>query len=279
MSAAATDSAGVAVEVYVDTHTHLDDPAFDRDRDEVLAAAQAAGVARIVNIGYRPARWRTTIALAERHPFVAMALGVHPHHADEFTADTADHLAATVVRCGAVAIGEIGLDYFRDGPDATIQRRAFAAQLELAQWLDRPIVVHQRAAEADLIEVLTNFSDLPPLVLHSFDGSRRLARLAAERGYVVGVGGLATRAASAELRDVLASVPVEAIVLETDSPYLTPAGAQDRRNTPANVPLIAARLASVWGLTPAELACRTSETAKRVFNLAGSLIPCAEGNR
>ena len=252
---------------YVDTHAHLDEGAFDGDRDAVVAAARHAGVRAIVNVGYRPARWATTIALAERHPTITAALGLHPQHADEFTADTGDHLAEAINRAGAVACGEIGLDYFRNGPDPTTQRRAFAAQIELARRLDRPIIVHQRAAEADLIDVLERFADLPPVVLHSFEGSHRLVRFATERRFLIGVGGLATRAGAAPLRDVLAAVPVDAVLLETDSPYLVPAGVKDRRNQPARVAVVAERLAPLWHLTAAELASVTTRTAARVFGL------------
>jgi len=265
---------------FVDTHAHLDDPAFDRDRDAVIASALTAGVRAIVNVGYRPARWATTIALAKRHRSVAIALGLHPHHADELTADTCERLGHELVRSDAVALGEIGLDYFRDGPDRAVQRAAFEAQLALGRRLGRPIIVHQRAAEDDLIDVLRRCDDLPAVILHSFEGSLGLARFARDRGYLIGVGGLATRGGSASLRQVLATIPVDSILLETDSPYLTPAGVKDRRNTPANLPAIAERLAPLWGVAPEQLAAQTSATAERVFQLApADRSPTTDGPR
>ena len=255
---------------YVDTHAHLDDPAFDEDRDEVIAAANAAGVSTIVNVGYCPARWRTTTALADRHRSIAPALGVHPYHADEFTPRVCKELANAISNVRAVAVGEIGLDYFRNGPDEAIQRRAFEAQLDLARTLDRPIIVHQRAAEDDLMQILTRFDPLPPLVLHSFEGTQRLAALANDRRFFVGVGGLATRPSSEALRRILATVPSDTVVLETDSPYLTPTGIPGRRNDPRSLPTIAETLGPLWGLSTHEFAMRTTRTAARLFGVGGA---------
>ena len=251
----------------VDTHAHLDDPAFDADRDEVIAGARAAGIERVVNVGYRPARWESTVALARRHPNVAVMFGLHPQHAAGFTDETLERLADALVQDGAVAVGEIGFDFFRDGPDAASQRRAFHAQVRLARQIGLPIVIHQRSAETELIEALADHPDLPAVILHSFEGSLRLARFGLDRGYLFGVGGLATRAGSTELRDVLAKVPLESIVLETDSPYLSPASSKLRRNEPRQLVAIADRLAPLWSATLSELAEVTTRTAEAVFRL------------
>lgn len=252
---------------FVDTHAHLDDPAFDGDREAVVRAAVAAGVRRILNVGYRPDGWEASIALARRHLEISVMLGVHPQHANVYDAGVEEALANALGRGQAVAVGETRLDFFRGGPDAGVQRRAFRAQLALGRRLDLPVVIHQRAGEEDLIDVLAEMVDLPRLVLHSFEGSRRLARFALDRGAVLGIGGLATRGSAGELRSVLATVPASSVVLETDAPYLVPAGARGRRNEPANLPKIAARLAPLWGLSPEELASVSSGTAAAVFRL------------
>lgn len=252
---------------YVDTHAHLDDAAFDTDRDAVVGRAIAAGVRAMVNVGYRPGGWERSVALAARSPAVSVMLGVHPRHAEEYDAGSEQALAAALRHSRAVALGEVGLDYFRGNPDAAAQRWAFRSQLELAAALHLPVVIHQRAAEDDLLHELSTLTDLPRLVLHSFDGSHRLARFALDRGAVLGIGGLATRASSGALRAVLADVPPTAIVLETDAPYLIPAGARGRRNEPANVPRIATRLAHLWGLSAQELAEMTTATAVELFGL------------
>ena len=252
--------------LYVDTHAHLDEPAFDRDRDEVVARARAAGVVRIVNVGYRPLRWDTSADLAARHPTVSHMLGLHPHHADEFTDRTCQDLAARIAATRAVAVGEIGLDYFRDGPDAATQQRVFAAQLGLAIELNLPVVIHQRAAEPDLMTVLGRFPALPRVVLHSFDGTDRLADFGTEQHYRFGVGGLMTRAGNDALRHTISRLPISSILLETDAPYLVPAGAKDRRNVPANVPLIASKLAELLRLPVADVAAATTANANAVFS-------------
>jgi len=252
---------------FVDTHAHLDDPAFDADRDAVVLAAVGAGVRRILNVGYQPEGWAASIALARRYPEISVMLGVHPQHADVYDAGVEEALGDALALGQAVAIGETGLDFFRGGPDAGVQRRAFRAQLALGRRLDLPVVIHQRAAEEALIDVLAEMVDPPRLVLHSFEGSRRLAQFALDRGAVLGIGGLATRGSSGELRSVLATVPASSVVMETDAPYLVPAGARGRRNEPANLPKIAARLAPLWGLSPQELAALTASTAAAFFRL------------
>lgn len=251
---------------WIDTHAHLDDDAFADDRPAVLGRAADAGVAAVVNIGYRPARWMSTLALADRHPEVRYALGIHPGHADEFGESTLAALADLLTRAAPLAVGEIGLDFFhRDNPPADTQRRAFIEQLRLARSATLPVVIHQRAAEGELLDVVEAEPDLPRLVLHSFDGGPRYAAFARDAGCFVGVGGLATRAASASLRDVLATIPPDCILLETDAPYLVPAGARGRRNEPANLPTIGTRLCGIWNLDPAEFAALTTANAVRAF--------------
>jgi TatD DNase family protein len=252
---------------FVDTHAHLDDSAFDGDRERVLAVAAAVGVTRVVNIGYRPERWHRSIALAERYPCISFTLGLHPHHADEFKVEVADQLWRLLDTGEACALGEIGLDLARDSPPLKIQQTAFAAQLELARTLRLPVVIHQRAAERDLMDCLADYSSDRPVILHSFDGSSDLARFGLDRGYWFGVGGLMTRAGSAELRSVIAGLPLDRLLLETDSPYLVPAGVKDRRNVPANIPYIAARLAELLNVPLATIAARTTANAEACFGL------------
>ncbi|MDQ3411610.1 MAG: TatD family hydrolase [Chloroflexota bacterium] len=250
---------------FIDTHAHLDDPAFDHDRDEVLFEAAANGVRRVINVGYRPDRWRSTIALSHRYPLAAHMLGLHPQHADEWSARTESDLMLLLQTTSPVAIGEIGLDYFRAGPSPELQAVAFNRQLTLAVELGLPAVIHQRAAEEDLISVLTKASQGSQVLLHSYEGTNRLANLVNDRGFYVGVGGLATRAGSEALRQVLRRISLDRVVLETDSPYLSPAGSAVRRNTPATIPLIAGRLAPIWDVDQAAFAAATTSNAERLF--------------
>lgn len=250
---------------YVDTHAHLDDAAFDPDRDEMLDQVAAAGVRHVINVGYRPERWQTTIALTKRFPLIKHMLGLHPHYAGEWSPEMKRLLMELVRSTSPLAVGEIGLDYLRDGPRPEVQLAAFRAQLAMAHGLSLPAVIHQRAAEEDLITVLSTLPAASQVLLHSFEGTNRLACLANDRGFYVGIGGLATRAGAAALRQTLTSIPLERIVLETDSPYLTPAGSKGRRNTPVNLPFIAERLAPIWNVDQATLAATTTQNAARLF--------------
>lgn len=258
---------------FVDTHAHLDEPAFDVDREAVVVRAGAAGVRRIVNIGYRPARWATSAALARAHPSVSLVLGLHPQDADEMEPSTIQTLADEIARVGAIGVGETGLDFFRPGYDEATQRRAFSAQLELAASLKLPVVIHQRAAESACRDVLAASPRDLRIVLHSFDGTQNLARLALDRGYYFGVGGLMTRTSAAGVRAILTEVPMERLLLETDSPYLTPSGVKTRRNEPAHIPTIAARLADLRGDSIETIARVTTDNAVALFGLPLSLEP------
>ena len=256
---------------WIDTHCHLDDPAFDDIRDETLAGARTAGVGHILNIGYRPERWTTTLALAARSPMVSVSLGIHPGHADEFSAESLDELARLVEVEKPVAIGEIGMDFFWDGPSAESQRDALLKQLELAKRAGLPAIIHQRAAESEILQVFAAAPRLPRLVLHSFDGSAAYVDFALSVNAMVGVGGLATKQGSASLRTLLQTIPVNQIVLETDAPYLIPSGARGRKNIPANIPVIGRRLAPLWGLDEESFARITTTNARRTFGFPGDV--------
>lgn len=257
----------------VDTHTHLDDSAFDADRGTVIEASRAAGVWRFINIGYAPDRWESSRALREQHPDIDLALGLHPHLAERFDTALARELKRAIEDLAPVAVGEIGFDFSRTGPAFHDQERALRGQLEIAASLALPTIIHQRDASDALILELEDWPTLAPIVLHSFDGTQRLADWAKERGCFVGIGGLATRRSSAPLRELLAEIPIDRLLLETDSPYLAPPGAASRRNTPANLPRIAAALGPIWNLSGDELCRMTSGNAMRLFGLSGADTP------
>lgn len=255
-----------AAQPIVDTHAHLDDAAFDEDRDAVVAAFRAAGVVRVLNIGYRPGSWESSRRLREQYPEVELALGLHPQLAGDFTPRLGRDLRAAVSRLRPLAIGETGFDFSRARPSREEQRVAFRDQITIAAQERLPLIIHQRDAAAALIEEFDCWPEVAPIVLHSFDGNERLTRWAIERGCFVGIGGLATRRASAPLRDLLRNVALDRLLLETDAPYLAPPGAA-RRNTPANLPAIAEALAPVWETTPEELCWATSTNAAALFGL------------
>lgn len=259
------DRSSISALRFVDSHLHLDDDAFASDRESVLAAAVTAGVKQFVNIGYCPSVWRSTIRLARSAPRIAFTLGVHPQHADHFNDGVRAELRSLLTSSRATAIGEIGLDYARLTIPPSRQQDVFMSQLELAQELALPVVIHHREAEADLIGTLGQVTLTRPVVLHSFEGSRTLARFAVDRGYYFGIGGLFTRPTSEVLRAIVGELPLSRLLLETDSPYLVPVGLKGRRNVPANVPVIAARLAEALGKPVAEIAEQTTTNAHNVF--------------
>lgn len=251
----------------VDTHTHLDDEAFKPDLDDVLEASRAAGVHHFINIGFTPDGWEASSALRDRYPDIHLALGLHPHDSGLYGRDLARDLVRATAELHPVAIGETGFDFARSGPVFAVQERAFRAQLEIAAAEGLPTVIHQRQASDALMAELDRWPSLAPIVLHSFDGTHRLADWAIERGCFIGIGGLATRRASSVLRELLSRMPIDRLLLETDSPYLAPTGATSSRNIPANLPSIAATLAPLWGQSGEELCWATSANAIALFGL------------
>jgi TatD DNase family protein len=252
----------------VDTHAHLDDAAFDQDRDGVITEARRAGVSRIINIGYQPESWEASRRLRDQQDGIEIAIGLHPHLADNFDADLDRALTTAIRDLRPLAVGEAGFDFFRASPPVELQKRAFRRQIEIAIQENIPLIIHQREACEALAVELDRWPELASIVLHSFDGNQGLTEWAIERGCYVGIGGLATRPRFAELRDLLKRVPVERLLLETDSPFLTPPTAPTRRNSPANLPLIAGLLAPLWNITTKELCWQTSRNASSLFGFA-----------
>src|SRR4051795_2585769 len=190
----------------VDTHAHLDDGQFP-DVDAVIDAAVQQSVTRIINIGYGPERWDSTIALARRRPEIAVVLGIHPLDADQYGPAAFHELITRIDEVSHVGIGEAGIDLFREGPPLNVQSDAFIAQIDLAMARNLPLVIHQRSAEYEVLEILRAADPSLRVVLHSFDGGAESIGLALEREWFLGVGGLMTRAASASLRELIRALP------------------------------------------------------------------------
>jgi TatD DNase family protein len=245
-----------------DTHAHLDacaDPA-----DEVIARAREAGVGRIVSVGSGLDSCRETLAIAARHDGVFAALGIHPHQAAEEDAARLDELRELLADPRAVAVGETGLDFYRDYAPRDRQRELFARQLELAGELGKPVVVHTRAASEETAAALEPFEGT--VVLHCFSAPELLP-VALERGYYVSFAGNVTYPKAEELRDAARTVPADRLLAETDSPYLSPQPRRGRPNEPANVVHTVAVLAEARGEQAAELAARLDENAQTAFEL------------
>jgi TatD DNase family protein len=243
----------------IDTHAHLDaaaDPA-----DVLVERAREAGVTRIVSVGTKESSWRETLAIAERHDGVVAALGIHPHEAAD--ADV-EPLREALQHPKAVAVGEAGLDYFRDYAPRDSQRRIFDEQLELAAELAKPVIIHTRAADDDTLAALAGFDGT--VVLHCFS-SPPLLEPALERGWYVSFAGNVTYKNAHDLRSAAYAVPVERLLAETDSPYLAPVPRRGRPNEPANVVHTVAALAHARNADADELAAQIEANAVRCFAL------------
>jgi TatD DNase family protein len=245
-----------------DTHAHLD--ACAEPADELVARALAAGVTRIVSVGSGIDSCRETLAIAARQECVFAALGVHPHQAGEPDASRLDELHELLLDERAVAVGETGLDFYRDYAPRDRQRDLFEGQLELATQLDKPVVVHTRAASAETAEALRHFEGA--VVLHCFSAPELLAA-ALERGYFVSFAGNVTYPKAEDLREAARQVPSDRLLVETDSPYLSPQPRRGRPNEPANVVHTVAALAEARGEEAEGLAAQLDANATAAFAL------------
>jgi TatD DNase family protein len=245
----------------IDTHAHL--AALD-DADEAVERATEAGVTRILTVGTDIDDCDRALSLAERHEGVFAILGIHPHEAGTATDDDVAALRELLHHPKAVAVGETGLDWFRDYAPRDDQRRLFAAELELASELGKPVVIHTRAADDDTLAALADFEGT--VVLHCFSSPHMLPT-ALERGWYVSFAGNATFPKAVDLRLAATQVPAERILAETDSPYLAPQPVRGRRNEPANVVHTLAALARARGQEPAELERQIEENATACFGL------------
>ncbi len=245
----------------IDTHAHL--TALD-DPDEAVARAREAGVTRILTVGTELDDCRRAITLAARHDGVFAILGIHPHDAGTATEEDLATLRGLLEHPRAVAVGETGLDWYRDYAPRDSQRRLFAAELELAAALGKPVVIHTRAADDDTLASLESFGGT--VVLHCFSSPHMLPA-ALERGWYVSFAGNATFPKAVDLRLAATQVPADRILAETDSPYLAPQPVRGKRNEPAYVVHTVAALAQARGEEPAELEAQIERNAAACFGL------------
>lgn len=250
----------------IDTHVHLNDEAFGADLGEAVARAEAAGVRRMVVAGFDLPSSVAATVIADRFRDVWATVGISPHEAKTWSPAAAAELRRLAGHPKVVGIGEIGLDYHYDFSPRAVQHEAFAAQVELAVSAGLPIVVHNREAHADTLAILkAGGAGRVGGVMHCFSGSLETARAAWAMGFRLSFAGPLTFKNAARPREIAGAVPAEALLTETDAPYLTPHPHRGRRNEPAFVALVAAALAEARGLPLAELAATVWENAERVF--------------
>jgi TatD DNase family protein len=251
----------------IDSHAHLDDRVFDKDRATVIARAFSEKIG-VLTVGADLRSSERAVRLAERHRSIWAAAGVHPHDAKTVNQDVLDALERLAQRDGVVAIGEIGLDYYRDLSPRNVQRRAFEQQLALARRLDLPVCLHDRESTADLLAILRAAGDRHHGVVHSFLGEGEFARAFLELGLHLGIGGPLTFPKNNALRDAVRHIPLDRILIETDCPYLTPVPYRGRRNEPAYVRYVAKSVAAIKGIAFEDAARQTTENSNRLFGLA-----------
>ncbi len=232
-----------------DSHAHLDDPRFDKDRDEIISESFASGVKKIINIGADIETSENSVKLAQKHDFIYAACGVHPHDADSYDANLEKRLEKLAANEKVVAIGEIGLDYHYDNSPREKQKEAFSSQIRLAGKLGLPIIIHDREAHKDCLDILKR--EMTPEttgVFHCYSGSAEMAGQIIEMGFYISFTGVVTfKNAKKVLRSVEA-VPVDRLLSETDCPYMAPEPVRGKRNDPRNIRYVVECLAKIKGV-------------------------------
>ena len=250
-----------------DTHAHYDTDAFDQDRMELLASMPEQGVELILNPGCDLASSRTAVELANRFPHVYAAVGVHPEECEGFDQSTLEELRKLAGDKRVKAIGEIGLDYYwEENPPREDQKKVFEAQLDLAEELSLPVIIHDREAHGDCLEIVRNHPNVKG-VYHCYSGSLEDAKTLVKLGWMLSFTGVITFKNARKSLEVLEWLPMDRIMVETDSPYLTPVPFRGKRNDSTYVHLVAEKIAEVKGMDPEEVARITLENGKRFFHI------------
>jgi len=255
----------------VDSHAHIDVGRFDKDRDQMLSRAREAGVGAVVNVGCDLGSSRASIKLAQQYEEVFAAVGFHPHHAAKMVDGDLDKLTELAQHPRVVAIGEIGLDFYRNLSPREAQIEAFKGQLELAERLGLPVIIHSRNSQEEVLSILTEWAGRCKRgkalgVLHCFSGDGRLAEKYIEMGFLVSIAGPVTYSSSHAL-EIARDAPLEKLLIETDCPFLTPHPHRGKRNEPSYLSYIVEKIGEIRGVAPALVAERTAENAIQLFAL------------
>lgn len=250
----------------IDTHAHYDDKAFEEDRTEVLESMAGEGIGRIVNIGSSLGACKRTIQLMEQYDFIYGALGVHPTDSGELTEEDIEWLRTQCALEKCVAVGEIGLDYYWDEPDREIQKKWFVRQLELAKEVKLPVVIHSRDAAQDTVDIMkAEQAQEIGGVVHCYSYSRELAKTFLDMGFYFGIGGVVTFNNGRKLKEVVEYLPMDRIVLETDSPYLAPVPFRGKRNDSRKLSYVVEQIANIKGIFPEEVQQTTTQNAYNLY--------------
>lgn len=252
-----------------ETHAHYDDGAFDPDRDELLDSLPDHGIGTVVNVCASIDSLDDTARLMERYPFIYGAVGIHPDEVGGMDDQVLEKIRRLARHKKAVAIGEIGLDYHWDTESHDTQKKWFCAQMDIARQEKKPFIIHSRDAAADTLDTMKELhaGDMSGGIVHCFSYSVEIAREYLEMGLLLGIGGVLTFPNAKKLKEVASYAPLEQIVLETDSPYLSPVPNRGKRNSSLNLPYIAKELANIKGIPYDQVIDVTTSNAKRLFGL------------
>ena len=250
-----------------DTHAHMDDRAFDEDREELISGLPALGVGLVMNPGCSLASSRNASRLSQKYSHVYAAVGSHPDAADEVNAEVLEEYRKLVRENEKIkAIGEIGLDYHYEDIPRDLQKRAFRMQMALARELNLPVIVHEREAHEDGVKFVEEFPEVTG-VFHCYSGSAEMAKWLVSRGWYIGFTGVLTFKNARKAVETAAAIPLERIVLETDCPYMSPEPFRGKRNDPSRLYRMAEKLAQIRGMTVEEIHTITMENGKRLYRI------------
>lgn len=249
-----------------ETHAHYDDEAFDEDREQLLISLREHGIDQVINIGASLESCRGTLALVEKYPFVYGAMGVHPSETGDLNDENFAWLKRQCAVDKVVAVGEIGLDYYWKKPEPDIQKEWFERQLEMAGEVELPVIIHSRDAARDTLDIMhaLHAEELGG-VIHCFSYTKEIAREYLEMGYHFGIGGVITFQNAKKLKEAVQYIPMDRILLETDSPYLAPEPHRGCRNSSLNLPYVVQEIAVLKGISYDEVVEITSKNASRLF--------------
>ena len=250
-----------------DTHAHYDDKQYNGDREEMIAKLKKSGVETVINSGSNVRSSQKSSELAKKYDFIYATVGVHPHDAERTPEDTVDILDGLLKNPKVVAIGEIGLDYYRNFSKKESQKYWFKKQMDFAVDVKYPVVIHDRDAHGDCLDMVKRYKDKINGVFHCYAGSVEMSKELMKLGYMFSFGGVVTFANAKTCHEVVRSLPIEYILLETDCPYLTPHPHRGERNDSSYLYLVAQRIAELKNISVDEVIRKTSENAKRCFGL------------
>lgn len=252
----------------VDSHAHLDDKAFDEDREVLIEKLKENGISAVMNISAGLTSAKTSLELAKKYDFIYTSIGVHPCETEELTEDNFTQLITYLSEEKVKAIGEIGLDYYWKEPEKEIQEYWFRKQLQLAREKKLPIIIHSREAAADTYRIMKEEkADQLEGVIHCYSYTKETARDYLNWNYYFGIGGVVTFQNAKKLKEVVEYIPLSNILLETDSPYLAPIPYRGKRNSPLNLNLIADEIAKIKGITTEEVIRTTTENSKKLYGI------------